>query len=191
MGKGIVDSHWTRRGVGRHQVPRLSNDQEAGAERMTRVYNKDIIAQSARMLKVKGEPVFDLVDDNLTPVVDCSPNMTRSLSVSTTATGNGSTTIPTGKELYVIGWEFSIIKDATCDAADGVVDLQVISETGETTTLCRIPTLTLTAQNQSVACSMLRPHRINRGSTVQIIGQSFSVGKYRRYGVVYFAEIED
>lgn len=72
---------------------------------------------------------------------------------------------PANKDFYVTSAFLGLVKDATCDAATGRIELTATIN-GESTAILCIPTLTLTAQSENLSIAFPYPIKIDRGTNI-------------------------
>lgn len=153
---------------------------------MTKHYNPSIVERANRILASKsGDFLSDEVQGPVA-VIPINPiiNIVRAASATTTSSGTIFTT-PTDKDFYLTGVQFGFVKDAACDAANTTTPAVLITIDGVSVTVVRLPTITLTAQNQSVFVSLPTPIKIDRGTTISIQSTSYTVGVFNRNAVIY------
>jgi len=136
-------------------------------------------------------------DSKVVPVIDINPKHARvsnkiaSFVQATSSAGSALLATVAGRDYYVNGLVLSVIKDATCDAADGVINIAVKPFGEATAVIClAIPTLTLTAQQTSIAINFSTPIRLLRNNTTALYvnAQTFTAGKLRVYAQAVYTE---
>lgn len=136
------------------------------------IYNSDLtkeIIEGAK-LQLSRDKVPSELAERVLPVMEVNPRLLRRINVSTTAskTTTGSTTsysVPANGNFFLTNITFSLIKDATCDAATGDVNLNVVQD-GETKKIIGIPILTTTAQSESITLNFAIPMKLDKSSTI-------------------------
>jgi len=127
---------------------------------------------------------------NAIPVVEVGIKSSKSSFPKTfTKSTTGSATIyttPTDQDFYITALAVSLMKDATCDVADGGSFSITAQVNGIVTQLIGIPLFTLTAQDGELALSFgNHPMKVDRGTTILIATNTFSAGKMTRIGYVH------
>lgn len=148
-----------------------------------------IIREQAKLTLAEGFPQVLL--PNVVPVMDMSPDFHRNLTSFTGGSSStGSITAYTGKtgtSFCVIGIQYSMVKDVTCDIA--TTSLTVLgTQGGVSKTLCAVAVLTLTVQNQTVVVNLPRPIILDPGTNITSAA-TFTAGAMRRQVTVYGYEI--
>lgn len=102
------------------------------------------------------------------------------VSFAWTASGGGTTvyTTPVDRDFYLVGVQFSYIKDAACDQASGSFPLN-LTINGTTSPVAMYETLTLTAQQGHGSHTFSVPIKIDRNTSITTTGRSFTAGTFR------------
>jgi len=132
--------------------------------------------------ELRLNPVNDIIPKKVMPTI--SPvfevnakrcDVVRGINRTTTG-GSTIFTTPTDKDFYLVGCQFGLIKDATCDMASGTVaGISAVLE-AQTRNIIQTPTITLTAQEVTQGLSFPVPIKIDRGTTILIISNAFTAG---------------
>lgn len=147
--------------------------------------NSQVVKEIVDVLKLDQQR--DLIPTAV-PVFEVSPKKTKSNNPKVTTksvTGSSTILVPTTEETYVVtGIHVSIIKDATCDIADGVITLQATIG-GIATLIASWGVLTTTAQaiNEYIDFSV-HPIKLDVNSSMILTG-TFTAGKLVRTVTVY------
>lgn len=153
---------------------------------MTKHYNPSIVERANRILASKsGDFLSDEVNPNIVMNIPVTPVQKLFLFGDASTSGATGTlqTTPSDKDTYITNVEAAIIKDATCDAADSTFRINAVVD-GVTRVLAAIPTITLTAQNSSIAMHFNPPIKIDRDTAITTTQGTFTAGKYRRVSIV-------
>jgi len=153
--------------------------------------NNSITQWAQRKLRTKvGQNLTDDVSA-LVATLEIGPVLTEiySTNPSTSASTNTAFTLPTEKDFYLVSASYAIVKDATCDSADGQAFCRA-TVNGAVKTLFGFPLLTLTAQQYNETVFFDPPLKIDRGGVLQITAPTFTVGKFSRVGtyIGYYEE---
>ena len=129
---------------------------------------------------------------NIQACIDVTPsNKVKIICVNGATTTSGTGTILSARAgiRYVIhGYTASIIKDATCDGADGNIQWN-ITQNQITRTFCSFPALTLTAQSITSSLFFDKPVICDENTLIQAASFTFTAGKCRRNIVIYVSEL--
>jgi len=123
------------------------------------------------------------ISNNGAPVIDINPKYTTVVKTGVrTATGAGITLLTTesganARDFYVTSASLSLVKDAACDQASGSITFVTVIG-GESVFPIRLPILTLTAQNQSIALSFPHPIKVDRGTSIITGNLAFTAGSF-------------
>ena len=152
----------------------------------------EAIRKQAGLTLAEGYP--QQLASTVQPVMDMTPRFHRvakTFGSSTTSTSGSGTVFTTSatKETMITSVQFGIIKDNTCDAANGSCGLRV-NQGGAQQLLCVLPVLTTTGQEHNVTVSFPTPVRADKGTAIQFFNGSFTVGNFVRAYVVSFYEVE-
>jgi hypothetical protein len=142
---------------------------------MVHINNRDairLIQDGAKVSISEGFPTE--LSMAVVPVMDMTPDLHRVADIcegaSSAATGAFTVfTTPTDKDFYLTSAQISISKSAACDLATGVVSLTVVIS-AQTKSILNIATVTLTAQQQSIALGLPVPIKLDRGSVISMSG---------------------
>lgn len=156
---------------------------------MVAIQNSDAIQairEAARLSVSEGFP--QQLSMTCVPVMDMTPRNARKLttfSTSTAITGSASIAAPgAGKRYVIFGYALDLIKDATCDTADGSLSI-TITQGGISKTLCAINLLTLTAQAVTSALSLPQVVECDENTAIALSSNTFTAGKMRRTITIY------
>lgn len=127
----------------------------------------------------------------IVPVLPINPCANRKLDIVNPAASSttGSLTLyttPMDKDFYLVGIQWSIMKDATNDNTSATIAANV---GGASKTLFYMTSLTTTARDDSGFVSFQRPIKIDRGATI-LFTTSFTVGALTRSAVIYGYTLE-
>lgn len=89
-------------------------------------------------------------------------------------------TCPTDKDFYLTSAVLTAFKDVACDVATGTLILRATIGNA-VVSLLPITIITATAQEQSREIVFSPPIKIDRGSTINITGHTFTAGIFNRY----------
>jgi len=124
---------------------------------------------------------------NPIPVIEVNPKLVKNLKVlsgvATNATSSTLLTTPVNQDIYICGAQLSIIKDVTSTSTYS--SIRFTDETEAVIALVAIPSLTLTAQTQSVAVTLTKPIKCKRGTTITITNTT-NVANISAYAQVYY-----
>jgi hypothetical protein len=151
---------------------------------MATIYNSQLskeIIEAAR-IQVNRDSVPNQIADKVVPVMEVNPKLLRLINIvetsSKTTTGALTAyTTPTDREFYLKNVTFSIIKDATCDIATGVISLNVIRD-GVSKGIIAIPLITLTAQSITITENFDTPIKIDKNTAISTTTTAHTVGVY-------------
>jgi len=119
---------------------------------------------------------------NAIPVIEVNPKIVKNgfLENLKKGTSGGGTvfTSNSNKLTYITQIVFTMVKDATCDVADGT--LGVSFNIDNKAYYIDIPILTLTAQNQTITINFEHPVLMDKGSNFVFSSNTFTVGKMWR-----------
>ena len=133
---------------------------------------------------IRGNAVSNLAPTQLAnqviPVIDVNPKALRRSNIARTASTSGaSTTIyttPADKDFFLVGANFSFIKDATSDiATNAALQLRCIID-GLTTAILNHAVITLTAQSGNISISFPFPLKIDRNTAISLFRASTTAG---------------
>jgi hypothetical protein len=152
---------------------------------MVIVRSSDTLAalRDVSRLQNSVEQLPTTLSTQIVPTVEINPLLVKPsepLGFNTSST-TGSMVIFTsgvGYITYLTSLSFSFIKDATCDIADGKIDVSTTVD-GKLSNIGTLAVFTLTAQSGSMQLVFPHPLRIDPGASVSV-GGSFSVGKLQR-----------
>lgn len=153
---------------------------------MSLIRNPDALQAAKASLGVQSG--IDQIPEQAVLTIDCTPRNHRVAQVLGSITSNttGTKTALNSSanfDVFLSCIEASMIKDATCDVADGVLQIQTTIN-GATVILGYFSVLTTTADSQSIVVPISPPLKIDRSAPVNITG-SFTAGKMVRSLTVY------
>lgn len=138
--------------------------------------NTEIINQTRDVFKINlsNEKI-----PNIVPTAEVNPRLVKVSKVYTsikTTTGSGTSFTPNAnQDCYIRSVTLSIIKDATCDTADGSNNWNCYVDGLQQ--YFYIPLLTLTAQNNSKTWTFTPALKIDRGTAIGWGNNTFAAGK--------------
>jgi len=145
------------------------------------------IAQAGGLEMSDGMP--SAITNSYVPVIEVNPRVVKmqdkTFNNDITASGGGTIMSNQGAGVNFIlkNITLAIIKDATCDTADGVVGING-TVGGVSIRLITLPCLTLTAQEQSLTLNFGAGLKLDAGSTITFTSNTFTAGKFSRSGLV-------
>ena len=153
---------------------------------MVKHYNPSIVQDALRILNTKTNNLSDEVGD-LVPTIPITPICRVVKTNSSTASGSSITvyTTPSDKDFYLTGLVFTYQKDATCDCADGTHAAIQTTIEGLAIQLIRSTLITLSADSRTFVNHFTTPVKIDRGVTIIITVNTFTVGKFVRSATIY------
>jgi len=153
---------------------------------MATIYNSDLskeLIQGGR-LQVNTDRVPSELADKVVPVMEVNPKLLRraDLFLTTSSVISGSLNVSSGsstnRRAFITSGVLSIVKDAACDIATGVVNLVAVSAlTGATIYLTRVCVLTLTAERIDIVFEFPVPVEI--AGAISLSG-TFTLGSCAR-----------
>lgn len=111
-------------------------------------------------------------------------DVARHRNSTVSETGFTIMTTSANRDFYLTGMNIALVKDATCDVADGSGKIAVVIG-GASVDLCALPTLTLTAQNVATSQTFNPPIKIDRNSNINANKGTFTAGKYILSTAIY------
>lgn len=157
---------------------------------MVKIQNDEIVKNFVDALKVSMSEGFPTeASSNVVPVIDVTPyNRLETINGSLNTTGAADVySAAANKRLRIFGFTMSLVKDATCDAADGNFSV-TYTQGGIVKTLGSLPFLTLTAQQDQTEVALPYPIYTDPGTAVSIASNTFTAGKMRRNVTLYCVE---
>lgn len=164
---------------------------------MVQIQNTDAInaiRNAAKLSISEGFPQNLL--PNVQPVMDMTPSFHRltqfAKSTTRNATAGASGTVFTAsadRDTYITGVHLAFQKDAACDGPTASINAQVTIN-GQLVQLCRLPTLTLTAQDFTQYISFEKPIKIDRGTNAQLGAYAYTAGNVIQAICYYGYEVE-
>lgn len=124
------------------------------------------------------------IGQNIAPTLDLNQKYTTH-AIEAYSASTGSITVyttPTDRDYYLTSVSLGFIKSAACDVTNGALSLLVYVNSRQSA-IIRIPVLTLTAQNGYIALSFPHPIKVDRGTSITILG-TFTVGDYLRTATI-------
>lgn len=163
---------------------------------MPQIQNSDAIKairDGARLSITEGFP--QALDLRVIPVMDMTPRFHRNsfpkqANTSTSSSAGTIFTTDTVKDTYITGIQYSYVKDAACDIATSVASVRTTINGQSSQVICAVTLLTLTAQAGDFAIAFERPIKIDKGVTVQLVQNTFTVGTFARSATVYITEVD-
>lgn len=135
-----------------------------------------------------GEAPPSSLSAQVVPIIDCTPHKNRVQNYCRTANSSATGTInivaTTPANLYIIGAELTIAKDAACDNGTGQIGIYAIAEGEAGRNICSIACLTLNAQFQTVAVMFPVPIKVQANTAISMNG-AFAAGNLHRSGHIY------
>lgn len=157
---------------------------------MVKHNNASIAIDAARILATKGDFLLDEVDGPVAVIpIERYSNIIFLTNGTTSASSNTAGTAASDKDTYITGCSLAIIKDATCDVADGVVAARITVE-GVIKNVLTLPVLTLTAQATQLSIAFRYPIKVDRGSALQVVQGTYTAGKFLRSIVFHGYTVE-
>lgn len=157
---------------------------------MVKIQNDEIVKNFVDALKVSMSEGFPSeASATVVPVMDVSPyRKPEAITATLNATGGADVyTAQAGKRLRIYGFMMSLVKDGTCDTADGNFSIS-FTQDQQTKTLGSLPLLTLTAQQNQAVVTLPYPIYTDINTAVSITSSSFTAGKMRRAVTLYAVE---
>lgn len=159
---------------------------------MVQIQNTEAITairDGARLSISEGFPQNLL--PNVQPVMDMTPRFHKE-AISSIISSNGSGVITAytgnaGKRFYITGAVLSVMKDAACDAASGVIQINY-TQGGVSKSLLAIAHLTATAMYQTIDTDLVYAIPIDLGTNITVTG-TFAAGTMSRSAIIYGYEI--
>ena len=148
--------------------------------------------RAATKLDIQQLPQVAINSGIVAPIVDVTPNtnelMLEAVASASTSSASNSLLTTSGKpgDYYLYGASINMIKDSTCDNADGTFSIEITGFDNQGVSFARIPLLTLTAQERILSFILPKPIRIKAGSAVSLSQPTFTVGKFRRDVVLFY-----
>lgn len=163
---------------------------------MAIIYNSDLTKElvAGAAIQQMRDSVPNQIAEKVVPTMEVNPfllkktNLIVNSSKSTTGNGTVYTTL-TDRDTYLTGINLHMIKDVTCDTADGTACFVSFVQGGQTKYPVAISGITLTAQNESRVVLFANPVKLDRGSVVQISG-TFTAGKMIRNATIFGYTVE-
>jgi len=115
-------------------------------------------------------------------VIENEKIATGSLVVGTTSTT---------KRTYCWGYQYSFVKDGTCDCATDTTSLNLPVEGLGTTSIARLPVLTTTAQQTSITHNFKKPIKLEKGANISEVFPAYTAGLASRGVVIYCEEVDE
>jgi hypothetical protein len=154
---------------------------------MVTINNSELTREIIDVTKLQAGREFtpNTCSNQIVPVIDVNPKHSRIINyyrtISATASGTQSVTLPADKDFYLTNVNLSISKNATCDIATGKVVIIGVLD-GDVSTgrdLLSIGVLTLTAESSNAQLSFPIPVKLSRGSNIQLTG-TYAAGAMSR-----------
>ena len=157
---------------------------------MEQINNENTIKESSNVLgyQVQNTPMLDT--SKILLVADVNPKLLKNNNFIKTSnkTTTGSMTVlastSTTEDTYITGLIFGFAKDATCDIANGTLNILGVIN-GASTTLGNLPLLTLTAQSQSIYLNFINPIKLDRGTAITSSSTAHTVGTYVKSATIF------
>ena len=140
---------------------------------MARINRTDVIQKAVNDLALSTSD--EIIPNQTLDKVQCTYSLNKQFStfvgsVSSIATGTMTLTPPSTDprtEIYLTSIDFDMIKDAVCDLATGVLNIQVTpDQQGIARTVLSISVITLTAQTGHAHVDFAYPLKIQQGTSV-------------------------
>jgi len=147
---------------------------------------KELI-EAGKLQVTEGVPTQ--IGNVIQPVIDVNPKKLRNSqickygSVSTSGSGTTLYTTPATQDFFITAVCLSLSKDATCDASSGSARISAVID-GLATPIIGLAILTLTAENSSISYSLAQPIKVDRGTAIIFVSNTFTVGNFIRAGGV-------
>lgn len=148
---------------------------------MSLVRNPNTLNQMRDVLQQQSG--IDPSQDQIVLVGEVNPRLLKACDVN--AAGNSSATgsvtvytTPSDRDFYLTGIQYSMIKDATCDAATGTIQVGG-TVNGQSVAFLRKAIITLTAQSADITREFTRPILIDRGTAISMTA-TFTAGAMSR-----------
>lgn len=142
----------------------------------------------------KSQPNIDGIIKNvamqIVPVVDVNPEHNRKTTVirQSGSTGTAATTLyttPTNQDFYLTEASLAYVKNAAFDGATSASLFSInLVIGGATTSVIKLPNITLTAGQDSVYLPISPPLKVDRGTNITISATSFTAGVLVKTGTV-------
>lgn len=155
---------------------------------MAKIYNSDVtkgLSQDAG-IQQSIEKVPNELAEKIVPVIETNPDLKRkitiikSVDVSVTSAGTGPIyTTPANQDFYLCGASYVLIKDNLCDAVSSLKAITCVIN-GETISVIKVGTFTLTAQSENVLIDFNRPIKVDRNSQINYTNMTFAAGSCLR-----------
>lgn len=157
---------------------------------MAEIRNTEVTNEAIDGLKINPafEEIPHLVGNQVIPCFETNPKLVKNVNfitgIGSSTSGNTSIyTTPLNQDLYISGLYLSIAKDATCDIAIGTISINA-SINNVATQICSIAVLPTTAQYDTVVINLTKMIKVDRGSTLSLIG-TFTAGSLYRYCKIF------
>lgn len=140
---------------------------------MAWIYNTELskeLKEGAKLQQTR-DIIPNQLADKVVPVMEVNPKLLRRINIvrnvsSAVTAGMTAYTTPTGaQDFYLTGFQFSLTKDAACDAATGTLTITATID-GASRVLGNYSHITLTADSVIIDREFTIPVKIDRGSTI-------------------------
>lgn len=158
---------------------------------MSLVRNPNTLTQMRDVLQQQSG--HDTINDQVVLVAETNPKLLKEVNINASAAQSttGSITIytvPSGADYYLWGFQYSMIKDATCDQAGPSIQISCTSN-GQAFVFARFAIITTTAQVIEESREFSRPIKLDAGSTISMTG-TFTAGAMARACSVQIVRLE-
>jgi len=150
---------------------------------MARINRSDIIQKAINdlALSTTADAIPTETSDKVVLTYDLNKKFSNFIADSSkSTTGTLTVNLPTTdskSDVYVTGFDVSIIKDSTCDLATGNQFFTLVPDAqGIAKTLVQIPGIALTAQDAHVHADLTYPIKVKANSSVTLTPGTFTVG---------------
>lgn len=165
---------------------------------MVQNYNSELSKEvvEAGKLQVNRDYPPNSFSDKIVYTCETNPKLLRRTNYVATASSTASaatntiiaSTLYSDKDLYITSASIGIAKDVANDAITGAIALNVTLN-GVLSSLLSIPTLTLTAQSNTLSISFPNPIKVDRGTIISMTFPTFAAGLCsRRATITYYLD---
>lgn len=145
-----------------------------------------LLQQVARIQSAEGLPRE--LGNVIVPTLELNPRIIDAIeSISNNNSTSGTGTIiaaQAGRKFVITGFTAGVVKDATCDTADGAYTVTYTTG-GISKSLFSLPLLTLTAQEQAVSGQFKNSIICDANTAISLSSNTFTAGKMRRHTTIY------
>ena len=126
------------------------------------------------------------------PVVEVNPKVVKNAftanSTTTNATSTNMSGIPTDVDVYIVSASLSVIKDATSQSVLTSINYNPADKGSSSTQLIAIPSITLTAQTQTLSVTFPHPIKIKRGTVISVVNSNATANISAFGSISYFTD---